>query len=82
MSTQAFELSRQASEFARRAMEIQSGHLADVRRKSAIWTVLSQPAFGASAALATPSVAIDSPKGKKKKKKDRKARKAKKRNGK
>ena len=76
MSDKADELSRQASEFARRAMEIQAGHLADVRRRTSIWTVLSQPRFDGEPDIAEPDE-DEFKKPKSKKKKGKKAKKTK-----
>ena len=84
MSDQAEELSRQAAEMARRAMEIQAGHLADMRRRKSVWTVLSQPRFDGVPEIVEP--ANDEihegkkPKKDKKKKKKDKGKKAKKKN--
>jgi len=45
MTTIAAKLSASAGEMARRARDIQAGHVAETRRVTAIWTVLSQPAL-------------------------------------
>lgn len=80
MNDQTKELSRQAGEFARRAMEIQAGHLADIRRRTSIWTVIAQPRFDGLPDLSEPD-AVEFEKirkRKKNKKKDKKAKKARK----
>ena len=73
MSQQAEELSRHAGEFANRARQIQAAHLAETRRKTAIWTVLSTPAFTGPAETVA-ETAVEGKKAKKVKKAEKKAR--------
>ena len=84
MSLSAEKLSRRAGELASRAREIQARHIAETRRRTAIWTVLSQPALRLAEppAAAVPVEAFVEPEGfedaerrKKTKKKAKKARK-------